>query len=107
MSGRAEKLVTSSPYRGQKDFLSVYQEYSSKGNGEDQTHHFAAHFALGVAGLSTANGIAVSKDRVGGSADRALGNRAYALGDFYRRNPTEIKNASSAIRSFICTPKKK
>ncbi len=107
LSGRVERLVTSSPYRGQKDFRSSYREVGAMGDGADQTHHFAAYFALGVAGLSFAAWVHEKTDATPNLADRLLGARAYNMGDFLRKNPDELKNVAYAIRSFICEPKSK
>ncbi len=105
-SGRAIRLRVSSIYRGQKDFLSIYRQYGTgerRGDGEDQTHHFAAYFALGASGLS----LAAWARWEDSEADKLLGEKAYSMGDFLRRNPFELKNFAFSIRSLICVPKPK
>lgn len=92
LSGRATILTKSSAYRGQKDFQSAFRDPSRDGKGEmeDQTHHFAPYFALGIAGLELAKNVAMAKDKEGGDGDRQLGERAFMMGQVLRCNSHDL-----------------
>ncbi|HEX6716097.1 MAG TPA: hypothetical protein VF088_03260 [Pyrinomonadaceae bacterium] len=87
---------------GQSDFAPEFYENSPNGDAEDQTHHFAAYFSLGINGRSISEWSAETLDRVGGEPDRRLGAHSYVLGLWLRRNPSNLRSIGNQIRGEIC-----
>ncbi len=87
---------------GQADFLSQFKEISNLGDNEDQTHHFAAYFSLGINGGNWKEPIAKAMDTSGGEADQNLADAAYDLGKMLRDHPSRLRNIDTYIRNSIC-----
>jgi hypothetical protein len=85
-------------YRGEGGFAPKFQD----GEG-DQVHHFGAFFSAGLAGDKWMSDIHRADDRdAGNMADVRLSDQARRLGNYLRRNPTQLKNVGKLIRDTIC-----
>jgi len=94
---RTRPKAAADPYLGQADFASQFKEPLSDSN--DQTHHFAAYLTAGITGhYWSAWGHWIRDNR----ADTLLGKAGYAMGEYLRKNPGELKNIGEMIRKYIC-----
>ena len=87
---------------GQSDFARKFYENSPRGDDEDQTHHFAAYFSLGINGRVFSEYSAETLDRSGGAPDRLLGSFAYVIGEDLRKDPSRLRTIGNRIRAEIC-----
>jgi hypothetical protein len=71
--GGTRNRLASNERLGQSDFATQFYENSPRGDAEDQTHHFAAYFSLGINGRPFSEWSAETLDRSGGEPDRLLG----------------------------------
>ncbi|MGH9966650.1 MAG: hypothetical protein ACREBG_02290 [Pyrinomonadaceae bacterium] len=87
---------------GQADFLPGFYETSSRGDSEDQTHHFAAYFSLGINNRRASQSLAKGLDSSGGQADQDLGSAAFSIGRALRQDPSKLSNIGAMIRQNTC-----
>ena len=88
------------PYTGQADFATQFKEPTNDFN--DQTHHFAAYLSAGLTGQYWAARAHWTFDN---AADTRLGKAGYAMGEYLRNNPDQLKNIGQLIRAYICSGK--
>jgi YD repeat-containing protein len=89
---------------GQADFLPGFYEQSSRGDAEDQTHHFAAYFSLGINNRRVSQTMAKRLDSSGGKKDKDLGSAAFSIGRTLQRDPSLLANIGDTILRNICRP---
>jgi hypothetical protein len=88
----------SSAYWGESGFKEEFKENTP---GNDQTHHFAAHFSAGINGMDLTSILATAFDN--NAPDRALGSASYNLGFILRKTGTYLlPKIGSMIRTGIC-----
>jgi len=99
--GTANRLATGERL-GQSDFRREFYEISPRGDAEDQTHHFAAYFSLGINNRPISEFSAKTFDRVGGKPDKRLGDKAYEMGQALRVDPSKLRTIGNLININIC-----
>jgi YD repeat-containing protein len=100
--GETRHRLASGNMLGQSDFAKDFYENSPRGDAEDQTHHFAAYFSLGINNRPISEYSAEMLDRTGGRADNLLGAHSYVIGDRLRKDPYGLNNIGAQIRGEIC-----
>ena len=79
------------------------QFWDSKNPSEDQIHHFGAYCRAGIAGHKFAADVHRADDRDNGNmGDVRLSDQARRLGDYLRRNPSQLDKIGQLIRDTIC-----
>ena len=91
-----------STMRSKKNSGKPWDRHSPRGDAEDQTHHFAAYFSLGINGRPFSELLAETLDRSGGEPDRLLGANSYVVGEDLRRDPSRLRSVGNRIRGAIC-----
>ena len=100
--GGTRNRLASGERLGQSDFAREFYENSPRGDAEDQTHHFAAYFSLGINGRPLSEWAAETLDRSGGEPDRLLGAHSYVIGEDLRKDPSRLRSIGHLIRTKIC-----
>jgi hypothetical protein len=100
--GGTRSRIASGDLLGQSDFAREFYETSPRGDREDQTHHFAAYFSLGINNRPLSEWSAETLDRSGGEPDRLLGAQSYIIGEDLRRDPSRLRSIGDRIRGEIC-----
>lgn len=71
--------------------------------GQDQVHHFGAYFSAGLAGHRLAPNQHRGDDLDSGNiGDVRLSDQSLLLGEYLRKNPSQLNRVGQLIRDTIC-----